>query len=874
MRLPFLAPPPAHDERRARIREEAWHQLRSHIEWADYAWNGFIFAAAARDVMSLRERLRVTLELRGERLEVIAPPTPAELGGSLPAVLAAAESGQSVWVECLELDDRGAREEPWTRAWLELLARANERRDRLRGGTKGGVLFVGLWLLAHDVRAVAPDLWSARGFTLHVPASPRPSEVLPQLSLPGALFPSSTLKVVEDELDRQGAAPTAMRFELLVRAAAAALAKGRHELASDYARQARDSETASGADVQLLAVEALLDLTEGDLAGAYTKVDAALERVSERLGRADTGSRGSGDGAALAKSSGELRDELRVLAAELSIHLGDPDGAAARVDSLIADAEARDPDTDLPVVLSVLDRAGRAHLQRDELERAEGFLRRAERRLEAPRSERERARWVSLRGSQHHASILAALARTLFAQGREAEARATARRAYAMGNVVLVAKLEAGLTLLRSEWPEPPVAMEDRERHQGALAGIIERADALAGTGLASVLLLRLHDGRVKLWMIEAATFDVLLLLADARLERDGEVSLPDQRDIVRFADSFTRPSTWTWSLQRAIARLTQTKRADDRIEPSSIDEAAELCTALEGRGTFVVRWTAWCARAGVALAHSAAWPSPSTRSRAAIDAILADAPGEPMHRDAFTDVLLAMCHRFHDAYTTPLAIACASKGVEWASAFASSRNATVEDFDRVQRFFQLWAEAYYGSEESRRTGIQILRNGITWARTHGSSKQCDASIEMARTELRLAEFLRASRDLQEAQVVALSSAARARKLAVSSVAAREILTRALALAGGYGSADRDAELLSQACEAAVAWVHADPWSAAADPAQLHEHWRRNEMPAVEWCAQLHAELALTATDPARATALHERGWSLHEAVRRAVRSS
>jgi hypothetical protein len=806
------------------------------------------------------------LELRGERLEVVVPSTPTELASSLPAVLAAAESGRSVWVECFELDDRGDRDEPWTQAWLELLARANERRDRLRGGTKGGVLFVGLSLHLQSLRSVAPDLWSARGFTLHVPASPRPSCVLPQLSLPDALFPSSTLASIVDELERQGPAPTVMRLELLVRAAAAALSEGRRKHAAAYAKQAREIETESSAHVLLLVVEALLELADGELQGAHAKIDAALKQVSERLGRPGAEPRGK-DGAALAKSSGKLRDELRVLVAELAIHAGDPEKATAYVDSLVADAEARDPDTDLPVVLRALDRAGRAHLQHDELERAEAFLRRAEQRLEQPRSERERMRWASLREGTRHASILDALARTLLAQGREAEARAAARRARTMG--ALAPQLGAEVTLLRIEWPEASATMEARKRHRETLAEIAARAKPLVARGIAGVRP-ELHPAwRAELSVTAAATFDAMLILADAEFERDGRFDPPEELDIVRFADSVAACRlAWTWTLRRAIARLAQARRADDHVEHQPLDEAAELCDSLQGHGTFVVRRTTWCVRAGLAWAHTnETWPPPSSRSRAAVEAVLADAPSEPGQRDAFTDVLLAMGHRFFDAYSIPLAIACASKGVEWASAFASSPAAKLEDFDRVQRCFRLWAEAYYSSQESRPTGIQILRDAIAWAQAHGSSKQRDASIELLHTELRLAEFMRASGHLDEARATALDTAARARKLTFSSTAAHEVLTRALALAGGYNTAARDPRILAEACAAAVAWIHADPWSAGAERAPLGEHWRRNEEPAAEWCAQLHSELTLATGDPEP----RKHGWELHDAVRRAV---
>jgi hypothetical protein len=871
MRLPFLAPPPAHAERRARIRDEAWIRLRSHVEWANYAWNGFVFAAAARDVAALRERLRVMLELRRERLEVFLPPTPGELASSLPAVLAAAESGSSVWVECFELDDRGARDEPWTRAWLQLLARANELRDRLRGGSKGGVLFVGLSLLVNDVRAVAPDLWSARGFTLYVPASPRSAEALPQLTFPDALFPSSALDQVIAELDRLGPAPTAARFGLLVRAAAAACALGRSELASALAKEAREIGSPGGIDVLLLAVEALLALADGDLSDARAKIDAALEHVSARLGRPASPS--AGDGSSLARASGVLRDDLRVLAAELTIHLREPEAAAARIHALVADAEARDPDTDLPAVLRVLERAGRAHLQQDDLGHAEAFLRTAEQRLEQPRNEWERVRWESLRNGTRHASILEALACTFFAQGREAEARATARRARSMG-YALAAQLGSAVTLLRVEWPEPTLTMEERENHRTALEEIAAHAARLVEQGVAAVDHQK--PWNADLSMTAAATFDAMLVLADAEFGGRARGELLERSSIVSFVDAVAaRYPTWSWTLRRVVARLISARRFDDHVELQWIDQATELCDTFDERPILEGRRTTWCALAGVAWAHAKeAWPPQSARSRAAVAAVLADAPSELDHRDAFTDVLLAMIHRFHDAYTTPLAIACASKGVDWATAFAIAPDAKLEDFERAQRFFQLWAEAYSGSDESRRTGIQILREGMAWAQTHCTSQQCDASIELARTELRLAEFLRASRDSYAAQVAAQSSAARARKLTSSSLAAHEILSRALAVAGGHGTADRDAELLSQACDAAIAWVQADPWSAGADGAALDEHWRRHEMPAAEWCAQLHNELALTTDDPALASALRQRGWELHDTVRRVVRGS
>ncbi|MCA9493991.1 MAG: hypothetical protein KC621_28885, partial [Myxococcales bacterium] len=134
--------------------------LRTHLEWADGSWVGFVFAADERATLPLRE---VVLAWAGPgRVDVLLPETPADLREVVRELVT--RRTDAAW---LEATGSGPA---WEDAWRDVLVRLDERRERLRR-IDGGVILVGHPSTKELFRTAAPDLWSARALVLE-PATP------------------------------------------------------------------------------------------------------------------------------------------------------------------------------------------------------------------------------------------------------------------------------------------------------------------------------------------------------------------------------------------------------------------------------------------------------------------------------------------------------------------------------------------------------------------------------------------------------------------------------------------------------------------------------------------------------------------------------
>jgi len=151
--------------------QEAWLDLRRHLEWAQGFALLFLFGPENLST-GLREQLRASLTARTCSLQVIAEPgtttPPADLAQTLTAaVLDAAHDssdlqrrmGVPLWVELQGPNDPdGVREA----ARAGLLERLNENRDRLRRELRRPLVVVLPSTWRRPSADLAPDLWSIR----------------------------------------------------------------------------------------------------------------------------------------------------------------------------------------------------------------------------------------------------------------------------------------------------------------------------------------------------------------------------------------------------------------------------------------------------------------------------------------------------------------------------------------------------------------------------------------------------------------------------------------------------------------------------------------------------------------------------------------
>lgn len=140
----------------------AARRLARQIEWSTSFWLAYVFTIDANQAASVRD----SLVARGAKLQLIRPQTPEQL--QLAALLEAAEGGACVWVESIYEPD--AQSGAWTDQLMQLILRANERRELLRERLRGGLVLVMHPSLKPEVRAAGPDLWSIRAVVFELPA--------------------------------------------------------------------------------------------------------------------------------------------------------------------------------------------------------------------------------------------------------------------------------------------------------------------------------------------------------------------------------------------------------------------------------------------------------------------------------------------------------------------------------------------------------------------------------------------------------------------------------------------------------------------------------------------------------------------------------
>jgi tetratricopeptide (TPR) repeat protein len=164
--------------------EALWETLSTQLDWADAFWLGFLFS----DHWPMTEAFRVRLERRlirdGRVMDTLRFDAPEQATALLTELLSEPAPAERLTWLAVELD-----EEQGPDASAALLARINERRERLKRHRPGGVVLA-LPARWRDALLVAcPDLWTVRSFELE-PVSP-PAEgaiwaLPPRIELPSA----------------------------------------------------------------------------------------------------------------------------------------------------------------------------------------------------------------------------------------------------------------------------------------------------------------------------------------------------------------------------------------------------------------------------------------------------------------------------------------------------------------------------------------------------------------------------------------------------------------------------------------------------------------------------------------------------------------
>jgi len=154
--------------------ESAWLRVKQHLEWCDNFALVFFFSNQPAVVDLLRERLAAIYRARVTGLEIIPlPKTPDELlEGLLPRLLHPPSYQQAlnapVWLDLTRQPAGISREErrTWRDAGLRFLARLNEQREPLRRALTRPLILVLPLAEKARIKALVPDLWVIRHFSL------------------------------------------------------------------------------------------------------------------------------------------------------------------------------------------------------------------------------------------------------------------------------------------------------------------------------------------------------------------------------------------------------------------------------------------------------------------------------------------------------------------------------------------------------------------------------------------------------------------------------------------------------------------------------------------------------------------------------------
>jgi tetratricopeptide (TPR) repeat protein len=277
---------------------ERWRLLLRHFSWSDdFAFIALLVPDAGAGELCARE-LETFFRDSGKRLVKMTPKTPGDLA-DLIAALVTFEPDSSVgalWVSAV-VSEADPERLAWERAWRELAARLNERRDVMRFHVKIPMIFVGTEWLKPMLRETAPDLWSVRTLVVEIElqaVAPRRDFMLePESARFDPSFDESNLDpefaLAETEKARKRGDDATMLARLLNRAGTAFLERGDFQKAESALRKAleirerlyADAHPATALSLNNLA---LLYYRQGEYGKALPLFERALVITEKTLG--------------------------------------------------------------------------------------------------------------------------------------------------------------------------------------------------------------------------------------------------------------------------------------------------------------------------------------------------------------------------------------------------------------------------------------------------------------------------------------------------------------------------------------------------------------------------------------------------------------
>lgn len=164
--------------------EALWETLSTQLDWADAFWLGFLFSDHGPMTEAFRARLERRLVRDGRVMDTLRFESPEQATTLLTELLGEPVPAKRLTWLGVELD-----EEQGPDASAALLARINERRERLKRHRPGGVVLALPARWRDELLVACPDLWTVRSFELE-PAPP-PAEgaiwtLPPRVELPSA----------------------------------------------------------------------------------------------------------------------------------------------------------------------------------------------------------------------------------------------------------------------------------------------------------------------------------------------------------------------------------------------------------------------------------------------------------------------------------------------------------------------------------------------------------------------------------------------------------------------------------------------------------------------------------------------------------------
>jgi tetratricopeptide (TPR) repeat protein len=277
---------------------ERWRLLLRHFSWSDeFAFIVLLAPGQEASEICARE-LETFFQESGKRLVKMIPKTPDDLV-ALIFPLVTFEPDPSVgalWVSAV-VSESDPEHPAWLRAWRELAARLNERRDVLRFRVKIPLIFVGMEWLKPMLREIAPDLWSVRTLVIEMKWRPLAATgdffQIPESIRLDSLVDESNLDpefaLAEAEKVRRRGGDEAMLARLLNRAGTAFRERGEFQKAELALREALEiRERTLGAEHPHTAASlsglALLYKVQGEYAKALPLYERSLAIFEKALG--------------------------------------------------------------------------------------------------------------------------------------------------------------------------------------------------------------------------------------------------------------------------------------------------------------------------------------------------------------------------------------------------------------------------------------------------------------------------------------------------------------------------------------------------------------------------------------------------------------